>query len=347
MINFTHNEKVKKVGRKMKIALFGTNQRQFSKVYTPEVLKKLGEYGELSPKINKKNLSENKAFLSECEIAFATWGMPKFTKEEIKEYMPKLKAVFYSAGTVQYFARPFLESGIKVFSAFAANAVPVAEYTFAQITLASKGYFQSAKCYRTLLPRSFAFANSSPGNFKCKVGLVGLGAIGQAVAKKLRSLDVEVYAYDLFVSQEKADEFGVKLIGLEELFSTCDVISNHLANKPELKNVFNRKLFSKMKKHSTFINTGRGAQVSEYSLALTLIMHPSITFVADVIKNEYFPYINPLFWCPNAILTPHIAGSTGNEPQRMAYYMTEELERFIKGEQTEYEVTLEALEKMA
>ena len=331
----------------MKIALFGTNQTQFSKVYTDEVLKKLSEYGELSVKIGRKNLKENADFLADCEIAFATWGMPKFTKEEIRKYMPKLKAVFYSAGTVQYFAKPFLESGVKVFSAFAANAVPVAEYTFAQITLASKGFFQSAKCYRTLLPRSFVFANSSPGNFGCKVGLVGLGAIGQMVAKRLMELDVEVYAYDPFVSEEKAAEFNVTLVSLEELFSECDVISNHLANKPELKNIFSYKLFKRMKKHSTFINTGRGAQVSEYSLALSLLLHPSRTFVADVIKNEYFPYINPLFWCHNAILTPHIAGSTGKEPQRMAYYMIEEMERFNNGEKTKYEVTLEALERMA
>jgi phosphoglycerate dehydrogenase-like enzyme len=331
----------------MKIALFGTNKLQFSKVYTPEVLEKLGEYGELSDRINQKNLKENADFLADCEIAFATWGMPKFSKEEIKEYMPKLKAVFYSAGTVQYFARPFLESGIKIFSAFAANAVPVAEYTFAQISLASKGYFQSAKYYRLFPLRSFAFANSSVGNFGCKVGLVGLGAIGQMVAKRLMELDVEVYAYDPFVSKEKAEELNVTLISLEELFSTCDVISNHLANKPELKNIFNYKLFGKMKKYSTFINTGRGAQVAEYSLAFSLLLHPSRTFVADVLKNEFFPYINPLFWCPNAILTPHVAGSTGKEPQRMAYYMMEEMEKFIKGEETKYEVTLEALERMA
>ena len=331
----------------MKIALFGTNQRQFSKVYTPEVLKKLSTYGELSPKINKKNLKENKAFLAECEVAFATWGMPGFTKEEIREYMPNLKAVFYSAGSVQYFARPFLESGVKVFSAFAANAVPVAEYTLAQITLASKGYFQAAKYYRILFPRTLLLADSMPGNFDCKVGLVGLGAIGQMVAKKLMELDVEVYAYDPFVSKDKAEELGVTLIGLEELFSTCDVISNHLANKPELENVFNYKLFKKMKKYSTFINTGRGAQVAEYSLALSLLLHPSRTFVADVLKREFFPYINPLFWCPNAVLTPHIAGSTGKETQRMAYYMMDELERFLSGTETKYEITLEVLDTMA
>ncbi len=331
----------------MKIALFGTNQIQFGKVYTPEVLKKLNEYGQLSGKINRSNLKENAEFLKDCEIAFSTWGMPKFTKEEIIEYMPNLKAVFYSAGTVQYFARPFLELGIKVFSAFAANAVPVAEYTFAQISLATKGFFQSAKYYRILNPRSRAFANASPGNFGCKVGLVGLGAIGCMVAERLKSLDVTVYAYDPFVSQEKADEYGVKLVSLEEIFSECDVISNHLANKKELENVFNYRLFRKMKKRSTFINTGRGAQVAEYSLALSLILHPSRTFVADVLKHEIFPYINPLFWCPNAILTPHIAGSTGNEPQRMAYYMMEELERFTSDGNTKYEVTLDSLERMA
>ncbi len=331
----------------MKIALFGTNQLQFSKVYTPEVLKKLSSYGELSERINRKNLKKNESFLSDCEIAFATWGMPQFTKEEIARYMPKLKAVFYAAGTVQYFARPFLESEVKVFSAFAANAVPVAEYTFAQISLAAKGYFQAAKYYRPLPVRSLIFANSASGCFGCKGGLAGLGAIGREVARKLRELDVEVYACDPFVSEETARQLGVTLVDMETLFSECDIISNHLANKPELKNVFNGKLFKKMKKHSTFINTGRGAQVAEYSLALSLLAHPSRTFVADVIKNEFFPYINPLFWCPNAVLTPHIAGSTGKEPQRMAYYMMEELERFLSGEETKYEVTADLLERMA
>lgn len=331
----------------MKIALFGTNQLQFSKVYTPEVLDKLREYGELSLKINRKNLEENAAFLSDCEIAFGTWGMPRFTKEEIEKYMPKLRAVFYAAGTVQYFARPFLEAGVKVFSAYAANAVPVTEYAFAQISLAAKGYFQSAKFYRLLPVYSLAFANSSTGNFHCRVGLAGLGAIGQEVAKRLQTLDVEVLAYDPFVSPERAKEFNVKLVDLDTLFSECDVISNHLANKKELEKIFNYSLFKKMKKHSTFINTGRGAQIAEYSLALSLWLHPSRTFVADVLQKEFFPYINPLFWCPNAVLTPHIAGSTGKEPQRMAYYMMEELERFMSGENTKYEVTLESLERMA
>ena len=73
----------------------------------------------------------------DTEYIFSTWGMPVFTEEEIKEYLPGLRAVFYGAGSVQSFARPFLNCGVKVFSAWAANAVPVAEYTVAQIILAN------------------------------------------------------------------------------------------------------------------------------------------------------------------------------------------------------------------
>ena len=332
----------------MKIALLGNHAPQFNKVYTPAVQERLRAYGELSGRIGKRDIAANAAFLAECEVAFATWGMPTLTKEEIARCLPQLKAVFYAAGTVQYFARPFLESGVRVFSAYAANAVPVAEYAFAQISLAAKGYFQAAKCYRALPLYSLIHANAAPGLYGCKVGLVGLGAIGQAVAEKLRTLpDVTVLACDPFVDPARAKELHVTLTDRETLFRECDVISNHLADKPELKNVFGAGLFKLMKPHAVFINTGRGAQVSETALALSLLRHPSRTFVGDVIKREYFPYIDPLFWCPNAVLTPHIAGSTGNEPRRMAYYMMEELERYLAGEPARYEVTAEMLDRMA
>lgn len=331
----------------MKIALFGSNDLQFSKVYTPEVLIDLQKFGNLSERISKKNIDSYSDFLKDCEIGFSTWGMPKFTEAEIRHYMPNLKALFYAAGTVQYFARPFLNCGIKVFSAYAANAVPVTEYTVAQITLAAKGYFQASKNYRILPLRSLVHSNASNGNFRCKIGLIGLGAIGKEVAKRLQATDNIIYAYDPFVSKETADSIGVELTDLDTIFSECDVISNHLANKTELKNIFDYSLFRKMKKHSVFINTGRGAQVKEFSLALSLLLHPSHTFVGDVIKKEFFPYINPLFWCHNAILTPHIAGSTGKEPQRMAYYMIEELNKYLNNQQTDYEITAEMLETMA
>lgn len=331
----------------IKIALLGNSRYNFTRVYTEKVMRKLNSLGEVSPLIGKGDIKDYKEVLADCEVAFSTWGMPKFTEDEIKTYMPKLKLLFYSAGSVQDFARPFLNCGVRVFSAFAANAVPVAEYTFSQIVLATKGFYQSSKRFRIAFVSAMKFANSTPGNFESKIGLVGLGAIGTMVAERLKTLDVEVLAYDPFVSREKAGSLGVKLVSLEELFSQCDVISNHLANKEELNNIFNGKYFNLMKKYSVFINTGRGAQVNEWALAKSLILHPSRTAVLDVLKKEYIPYINPLFWCPNAIITPHIAGSMGKETQRMAYYMLEQFDNYLNNRKMQYEITLEMLSTMA
>ncbi len=331
----------------MKIALLGSSRYNFSRVYTGKIVKRLQEYGELSPLSNLNDLKKNKEFFKDCQVAFSTWGMIHLTEEEIREYLPNLKVLFYSAGSVQDFARPFLNCGVRVFSAFAANAVPVAEYTFSQIVLATKGFYQSSKRFRVNFSSAVKFANSTPGNFETKIGLVGLGAIGSMVAERLKTLDVEVLAYDPFVSKEKADSLNVKLVSLEEIFKECDVISNHLANKEELNNIFDKKYFELMKKYAVFINTGRGAQVNEWDLAKNLILHPSQTAVLDVLKKEHVPYINPLFWCPNAIITPHIAGSMGKETQRMAYYMLRQFENYINNQPTKFEVTLEMLSTMA
>lgn len=331
----------------MKIALFGENKNAFSKVYSEPVLEKLRKQGEVSERIDRSNINEHKDFLGLCEAAFATWGMIKLTEDEIKEYMPNLKVIFYSAGSVQYFAEPFLNCGVRVFSAYAANGVPVAEYTVSQIVLALKGYFQGAKSYKSFLRYSFAHTQNCIGAYGAKVGLAGLGAIGSAVAERLKEYDVSVMAYDPFVSEEKAKELNVTLCSPETLFKECDVISNHLANKKELKNIFNAKLFKLMKKHSTFINTGRGDQVDEFALAVSLLAHPSRTAVVDVLKNEKFPCSSPLFWCPNVIITPHIAGSLGNETERMADYMIEQFDNYKNGKPVKYEVTKEMLERMA
>ena len=84
---------------KIKIALLGSDEHKFSKVYTKSVLEKLGQYGEVSERINRSNIEKYSDFLSDCEVAFSTWGMIAFTEEEIRKYMPKLKFLFYSAGS--------------------------------------------------------------------------------------------------------------------------------------------------------------------------------------------------------------------------------------------------------
>ena len=274
--------------------------------------------------------------------------MPVFTKEEINSLFPSLKAVFYSAGTVQFFARPFLESGIKVFSAWAANAVPVAEYTVSQIVLANKGFFASSRYMsRGDVAKARECAAAYKGNFGSKIGIIGAGMIGKLVINMLKGYKLDVLVFDPFLPDEKAEELGVTKCSLERVFSECSVVSNHLANNDQTKGMLCGALFEKMLPFSTFINTGRGAQVVEDDLVSLLRERSDITAILDVTYPEPPVSGHPFYALENCILTPHIAGSSGDEVRRMSEYMYKEAEKLVNNEEFSYSVSLEMLKTMA
>ena len=287
--------------------------------------------------------------IKDVECIFSTWGMPAYTPEQIDEFFPKLKIVFYGAGSVQAFARPFLNKGITVISAWMANSVPVVEYSVAQIILANKGFYQVTNKVDSRKGRDVSrkYFESYSGNYNTKVGLIGLGAIGAGVAEQLKNFKLDVYAYDPFASEEKAKNLNVTLTSLEYIFENCQTISNHCANLPETQNILNGDLFKLMKKNATFINTGRGAQVVEADLIAALEEEPDRTAVLDVTMPEPPEENHPFYSMPNVFLTPHIAGSAGDECMRMGDYMLDEANRFINGEDLKYSVSLKMLETMA
>ena len=123
----------------MKAVFLGEKPHRLSYVYSDAVIDRIAAEAELDRTYyNKADVLANKEAFADTEYIFSTWGMPVMTEEEITACFPSLRAVFYAAGSVQTFARPFLNVGVKVFSAWAANAVPVTEYTVAQIVLANK-----------------------------------------------------------------------------------------------------------------------------------------------------------------------------------------------------------------
>ena len=138
-----------------------------------------------------------------------------------------------------------------------------------------------------------------------------------------------------------------RTVSLEEAFKTAFVISNHLPNRDDNIGVINRTHFESMRYGATFINTGRGAQVVEAELVEILRQRPDLTALLDVTDPEPPEEGHAFYSLPNCILTPHIAGSMGNETHRMAEYMAEEWERYTKGQPTRYEVTEAMLATMA
>ncbi|MBQ2307373.1 MAG: hydroxyacid dehydrogenase [Clostridia bacterium] len=274
---------------------------------------------------------------TDAEAIFTTWGMPYCPREQVRETYPNLKYIFYGAGSVQGFAAPFLAEGVRVFSAWQANGVPVAEFTVSQIVLCGKRYFDV-----------FTGARTAPkGNYGLKVGMIGLGTIGKLVCRMLSRYRFEVLAYDKFLPDSTFAALGVKRASLEQIFAECDVISNHLANNAQTKGMLNAELLRSMKPDAYFINTGRGAQVDHGALYDVLRESPARTALLDVTVPEPLPPDHPLRTLKNCIVSPHIAGSLGAEVGRMGEYMAEEYGRITRGEPPLYEVTQAMLEVMA
>jgi len=334
----------------MKKILFLCDSRDnIKKVYGEKGLDTIKRTYELlsGETVSGEDLKKAEGRYRDAEYVFSTWGMPELTEEEIAEELPNLEAVFYAAGSVQAFARPFLNKGIRVFSAWAANAIPVVEYAVSAILLANKGFFATLKEKNSHEKGKKVFENYL-GNYDQRIGILGMGMIGSEVAKRLsENYELEVVYYDPFFPAQKAEKMGVKSVTLEELFETCSVITNHIANLPATVGMLDYSLFGRMKKNAFFLNTGRGAQVVEKDLIRALREESGRYALLDVTWPEPPEKDSPFYQMENVLLTPHIAGSAGNECHRMGKYMIEEAERVNSGEKAYWEVSMEMLKTMA
>lgn len=334
--------------KKKAVFLAEAADETIGKVYDAANQAALDELVEWLPvPVNRANIAALGEQLAEVEVAFATWGIPMLTEAEIRQFLPRLQIVFYGAGTVKHFAPAYFASGVRVVSAWAANAVPVAEYTVAQIILANKGFFAVARPGLFNDAAARARASQYPGNYRAKVGLLGAGMIGRKVIELLRSYQLEIAVFDPFLPEEQARLLGVRKAELNDIFASCDIISNHLANVPETVGLLTGQHFRLMLPHAAFINTGRGQQVDEHGLAEAMAQCPTRTALLDVTYPEPLPADSPLLALPNVWITPHIAGSMSGEVARMGAYMAEECARYVDGRPLRYEVTADMLATMA
>lgn len=314
--------------------------------FPPALRKEIGAQADMfAVDIDGQKWRENREALAEAEWIFSTWGMPNLDGEFL-EAVPRLKAIFYAAGSVKCFATALAyDRGIQVCSAWRANAVPVAEYTLATILLSLRQFWACAASTRAA--KTFRRVPGIPGAYRSRVGLVSLGAIGRLVARRLQDFDVEVLASDPLVDEETAHALGTRLLSLEELFSEADVISLHTPWLPETVGLVGAAQLSRMKEGATLINTSRGAIINEPDLIAALTARPDLTAILDVTHPEPPPPDSPLYTLPNAILTPHIAGSLGGEIGRMGQWMADEFFRYLGGSPLHHAVTRDMLAQMA
>lgn len=335
-------------GSKPYAAALIKNEHTFSKVWPSDRVAEIEKRCHLHPSpVHLKNFEEHGQDLRRIEVGFSTWGMPKFTEDHLRR-MPNLKGVFYAAGSVQSFARPLLSQGVRVFSAWVANGIPVAEFTLSQILLSCKGYFRNIHEIReNPQTRIHGTAHYGPGIYGATIALIGFGVIARKLAERLRDFSVNVRVVDPFVDDATLHAYGARRTTLEEAFSEALVVSNHLPNIPATVDMIGGDLFRSMRRDATFINTGRGQQIREPEMIQALRDRPDLTALLDVTHPEPPPADSPLYTLPNVHLSSHIAGSIQNEVVRMADFMLEEYDRWISGRNPRYEVTLDMLETMA
>jgi phosphoglycerate dehydrogenase-like enzyme len=277
--------------------------------------------------------------LAEVEVLITGWGCP-IVDNRILDAAPKLRAILHAAGSVKgHLSREVWERGIVVSSAAAANAVPVAEFALGAILLAGKGAFDLRERYRQDRFFELGYIHPDVGNHGRTVGVIGASRIGRQVLDLLRQFGFRVQVYDPYAED-------VPSVDLETLLSTSDIVSVHAPLTAETQQMLGAAELARLKDGATLINTARG-QVIDTDALIAELSTGRITAVLDVTEPEPLPADSPLFTLPNAFVTPHIAGSHGNELARLGGCVTAELERFLSGEPLHFGVSAADLDRTA
>lgn len=269
--------------------------------------------------------------LADTEILLTSWGAPRLDAD-LLDRMPRLRAVVHAAGSVQGLVSDELwERGITVTSAADANAVPVAEYTFASIILAFKRAFVHVRTPAEVLGWGDLVGSPKYGSVGRTVGVVGFSRIGRRVVRMLRQLDdVHILVSDPFVSPEAVAEAGAELVALDALLARVDVLSLHAPALPETHHMIGRAQLATLRDGATVINTARG-WILDHDALFDECASGRLDAVLDVTEPDPLPADSPLRALPNVALTPHIAGSMGTEARRLADSALDDIETLLRG----------------
>ncbi len=217
--------------------------------------------------------------------------------------------------------------GIVVMNTPGANAVAVAELTIGlMLALARKLPAANASMHAGRWEKK----NLQGAELRGKtLGILGLGRIGLEVAKRARGFGLEILGSDPFVSAAVAREAGIKLVTLDELIAGSDYLTLHVGLTPQTTGVINAKTLAKMKKGVRIINCARGELIEDADLVAALKTGQVAGAALDVFAVEP-PKESPYFELDNVILTPHVAGSTGEAQEAVGVQIACQVRDYLK-----------------
>src|SRR5580658_10161926 len=248
--------------------------------------------------------------------------------DALMAHAPKLRVIGRAGvGVDNIDAEAATRRGIVVMNTPGANAVAVAELTIGlMIALARK----MPAANTTMHAGKWEKKNLQGSELRGKtLGILGLGRVGQEVAKRARGFGLEIIGSDPFVSAAVARENGIGLVPVEELFAKSDFLTLHVGLTPQTNGIINAKTLATMKKGVRIINCARGELIDDAAFVAALESGQVAGAALDVFAVEP-PKESPYFGLDNVILTPHIAGSTAEAQEAVGVQIAMQVKEYLK-----------------
>jgi D-3-phosphoglycerate dehydrogenase len=170
------------------------------------------------------------------------------------------------------------------------------------------------------------------------IGILGLGAIGKQLVRRLAGFDCQLLAYDPFADQSFASKNSIKLESLDKVIAEADFLSLHLPLLPETRGMVNADFLTRMKKGSFLINTSRGEVVDETALLQALESGHLRGAGLDAFTVEPPDPSNPLLHLPQVVATPHLGAQTDGATSNMGWFAMKDCLTVLRGEEPLYRV---------
>jgi phosphoglycerate dehydrogenase-like enzyme len=248
-----------------------------------------------------------------------------------------------SAGYDRLDLETILEMGIPVANNGGANAISVSEQTIALMISISRNLMaQWDSTTRQRQWRGALYQTELSELTDKTVGIVGLGRIGKHVAKRLTGFDTRTIYYDVIdIPQDIQRELKAKPGPFDELLESSDIVSLHVPLTRRTRGMMSDREFEMMKPTAFLINACRGPVVDEAALYRALTEGKIAGAGLDVLEVEPTPADNPLFDLDNVVITPHMAGQSGETALRAAIFACANILRVLSGAEAESLVTPE------